>query len=61
MVDEAQEWRDKLIEAVAESDEALMEKFFEDSDSITKEEMFTAISKGNNRYVDSADHVWFCI
>ncbi len=45
LVDEAQEWRDKLIEAVAESDEALMEKFFEDSDSITKEEMFEAIRK----------------
>jgi elongation factor G len=43
--DEAQEWRDKLIEAVAESDDALMEKFFEDSDSITKEEMFNAIRK----------------
>ena len=45
LVEEAQEWRDKLIEAVAESDEALMEKFFEDSDSITKEEMFGAIRK----------------
>jgi len=45
LADEAQEWRDKLIEAVAESDEALMEKFFEDSDSITKEEMFAAIRK----------------
>ncbi len=45
LVDEATEWRDKLIEAVAESDEALMEKFFEDSDSITKEEMFEAIRK----------------
>ncbi|MDG1913691.1 MAG: elongation factor G [Crocinitomix sp.] len=43
--EEAQEWRDKLIEAVAESDEDLMEKFFEDSDSITKEEMFAAIRK----------------
>ncbi|MFD1552077.1 elongation factor G [Putridiphycobacter roseus] len=43
--EEAQEWRDKLIEAVAESDEALMEKFFEDADSITKEEMFGAIRK----------------
>ena len=43
LVEEAQEWRDKLIEAVAESDEALMEKFFEDPDSITKEEMFAAI------------------
>lgn len=45
MVEEAQEWRDKLIEAVAESDEALMEKFFEDPDSITKDEMFAAIRK----------------
>jgi len=45
LVDEAQEWREKLIEAVAESDEALMEKFFEDADSITKEEMFDAIRK----------------
>jgi len=43
LLEEAQEWRDKLIEAVAESDEALMEKFFEDPDSITKEEMFSAI------------------
>ncbi|MCH2235480.1 MAG: elongation factor G [Crocinitomicaceae bacterium] len=45
LVDEANEWREKLIEAVAESDEALMEKFFEDADSITKEEMFDAIRK----------------
>lgn len=45
LLEEAQEWRDKLIEAVAESDEVLMEKFFEDSNSITKEEMFAAIRK----------------
>ena len=45
LVEEAQEWRDKLIEAVAESDEALMEKFFEDAESITREEMFAAIRK----------------
>ena len=45
LVDEANEWREKLIEAVAESDEALMEKFFEDPDSITREEMFDAIRK----------------
>ncbi len=43
LVDDVNEWRDKLIEAVAESDEALMEKFFEDSDSITVEEMEDAI------------------
>jgi elongation factor G len=43
LVDEATEWRDKLVESVAESDEALMEKFFEDADSITVEEMMAAI------------------
>ena len=40
-----QEWRNHLIEAVAESDEALMEKFFEDPDSLTEAEIMTAIRK----------------
>lgn len=44
--DEAQEWRDKLVEQAAECDEALMEKFFEDSSQITKEELIAAIRKG---------------
>ena len=44
--DEAQEWRDKLVEAAAEFDEALMEKFFDDPDSITEEELIAAIRKG---------------
>ena len=39
------EWREKLVESVAESDEELMEKFFEDPDSITVEEMHRAIRK----------------
>ncbi len=43
LVDVAAEWRAKLVEAVAESDEALMEKFFEDEDSITEEEIMNAI------------------
>ena len=43
--DTAEEWRQKLVESVAEYDEALMEKFFEDPDSITKEEMIAAIRK----------------
>ena len=42
---EATEWRDKLIEAVAESDEVLMEKFFSDPESITKDEIMVAIRK----------------
>ncbi|MCI6161716.1 MAG: elongation factor G [Prevotella sp.] len=44
--DEAQEWRDKLVESAAEFDEKLMEKFFEDSNSITEEEIVAAIRKG---------------
>lgn len=39
------EYRAKLIESVAESDEALMEKFFDDEDSITTEELMNAIRK----------------
>ena len=39
------EYREKLVEAVAESDEALMEKFFEDPNSITEAEMHAAIRK----------------
>jgi elongation factor G len=40
----AQEYRDKLVEAVAESDEKLMEKFF-DSGSLSDEEMIAGLKK----------------
>ena len=46
MKDECEEWRQKLVEIAAEQDENLMEKFFEDPDSITEEEMIAAIRKG---------------
>ena len=42
---EAAEWRGKLIEEVAATDDALMEKFFEDPDSITADELLAAIRK----------------
>ena len=42
-VDEANTWREKLVEAAAEYDENLMEKFFEDPDSITEEEVIAAL------------------
>ena len=45
LVDVVDEWRQKLVESVAEYDEELLEKFFEDPDSITKDEMMTAIRK----------------
>ena len=46
LMDEAVEWRNKMLEIAAECDEALMEKFFEDPDSITEEEIIAAIRKG---------------
>ncbi len=39
------EWREKLIESVAEQDDTLLEKFFDDPDGITEEEMMIAIRK----------------
>ncbi len=42
---ECEEWRAKLVEAVAEYDEHLMEKFFDDPNSITEDEMHEAIRK----------------
>ena len=44
-VDEANMWREKLVEAAAEYDENLMEKFFEDPDSISEEEVISALRK----------------
>ncbi len=41
--DTVMEWREKLLEAVAEYDDTLMEKFFDDPDSITEEEMIAAV------------------
>ena len=43
---EAARWRDILLEAAAECDETLMEKYFEDPDSLTKDEIIAAIRKG---------------
>jgi elongation factor G len=45
MVEEAHEYREKLLEAVAEYDETLIEKFFEDPSSITEAEILTALRK----------------
>jgi len=45
MKEEAYEYREKLLEAVAEYDETLIEKFFEDPNSITEAEILTALRK----------------
>ncbi len=41
----AEEWREKLIESVAEVDDELMERYFEDPESITKDEMLAVIRR----------------
>jgi elongation factor G len=43
--DTVDEYREKLVEAVAEYDDTLLEKFFEDPDSITEAELKAAIRK----------------
>lgn len=45
MVEEVNEWRQHLIEAVADYDENLMEKFFDDPNTITENEIHEAIRK----------------
>lgn len=46
MIDDVNLWRGRLVEAAAECDDALMEKYFEDPDSLTNEEIIAALRKG---------------
>ncbi|MDR0803277.1 elongation factor G [Fluviicola sp.] len=43
IIDEARKLRSELLEAVAEFDESLMEKFFEDENSLTEREILNAL------------------
>jgi elongation factor G len=43
MIEDVTYWRGQLLEAIAEFDESLMEKFFEDPNSITEREVLTAL------------------
>ena len=43
---EAEEYRDKMLETLAEVDDALMEKYFDDPSTITEDEIRKAIRKG---------------
>jgi len=46
-VDQAEEYRESLVETVCETDENLMERYFE-GEEITEEELVSAIRKGTN-------------
>ncbi|MCB0763036.1 MAG: elongation factor G, partial [Flavobacteriales bacterium] len=43
MKEEVDEWREKLLESVAEFDDTLMEKYFEDPNSIAEDEIIAAL------------------
>ena len=45
LIDEAEEWRDKMLESASNYDDALMEKYLEGQE-ITEEEIIAAIRKG---------------
>ncbi len=53
MLEEAKKYRDELVEAIAAEDDTLMEKFFEDPESITVEELKAGLRKAvcNNKIV----------
>lgn len=43
---EAEEWRDKMLETLAECDDALMERYFDDPSTISENEIKVALRKG---------------
>jgi elongation factor G len=45
MIDEVEEWRGKLIESIAEYNDDLLEKFFDNPDAITEDEIIDTIRK----------------
>ncbi|NMC36792.1 MAG: elongation factor G [Bacteroidales bacterium] len=49
MAEEADEWRGKLIESVAEVDDTLLARYIEDHNSITADEILTALRKSSIR------------
>ena len=49
-----------LLEAVAEFDESLMEKYFEDEESLTEREILNALKTSNNHWKSCSYDVWFC-
>ena len=46
MKEEVALWRDKLLEAAAECDDVVMEKYFDNPESVTEDELIAALRKG---------------
>ena len=59
MKDEVEKFRGELIEAVAEYDENLLEKYFEDPESISEDEIHNAL-RADTGYEYYSYDLWFC-
>ena len=60
MKNEVEKFRGELIEAVAEYDENLLEKYFEDPDSISEDEVqCTSCSYAGHEY--HSNDLWVCL
>jgi len=46
LLEEAQEWRDKMLESIADCDDVVMQKYFDDPTTITEDEIRAAVRKG---------------
>jgi elongation factor G len=46
LLEEAKEWRDKMLESAADCDDVVMQKYFDDPSTITEDEIRSAIRKG---------------
>ncbi|KOH43099.1 elongation factor G [Sunxiuqinia dokdonensis] len=51
MMEQALEYREKMVESVAELDDALMERYFDDPESITGEELLSVIRQGTLKQI----------
>ncbi len=52
--EEAEEWRGKLVDAVAEVDDTLLQRYIDDHDSITPEEIVYCFKKSHCNWIGSA-------
>jgi elongation factor G len=52
LVNEAREWREKMLEIVSEFDDAVMEKFFDDPSAITEDESSSILKNLQRKLID---------
>ncbi|MGQ7870636.1 elongation factor G [Sunxiuqinia sp. sy24] len=51
LMEQALEYREKMVESVAELDDALMERYFDDPESITSDELLSVIRQGTLKQI----------